>query len=50
LGLASQLADLNLPQSIVMREPILDEVAIKFIHYFFQALTANNSLFASLFA
>jgi ABC-type phosphate transport system substrate-binding protein len=48
LGLASQLAELSLPQSIVMREPIPDEVAIEFINYFFQALTANKSLFTSL--
>jgi ABC-type phosphate transport system substrate-binding protein len=48
LGLASQLAELNLPQSIVMREPIPDEVAIEFLAYFFQAFTTNNSLFTSL--
>jgi ABC-type phosphate transport system substrate-binding protein len=50
LGLASQLAELNLPQSIVMREPIPDEVAIEFLAYFFQAFTSNKSLFASLHA
>jgi ABC-type phosphate transport system substrate-binding protein len=48
LGLANQLADLNLPQSIVMREPIPDEVAIEFLKYFFQEFTNYKSLFASI--
>jgi ABC-type phosphate transport system substrate-binding protein len=48
LGLANQLVDLNLPQSIVMREPIPDEVAIEFLKYLFQEFTNNKSLFASI--
>jgi phosphate binding protein len=48
LGLASQLAELNLPQSIVMREPIPDEVAVEFLQYFFWEFTRNQSLFASV--
>ncbi|MCU0535324.1 MAG: substrate-binding domain-containing protein [Hydrococcus sp. Prado102] len=48
LGLANQLAELNLPQSIVMREPIPDEVAIEFLQYFFSEFTRNQSLFASV--
>ncbi|WP_013324236.1 substrate-binding domain-containing protein [Gloeothece verrucosa] len=48
LGLAYQLADLNLPHSIVMREPVPDEVAMEFLQYFFKEFTANKSLFASV--
>lgn len=48
LGLANQLAELNLPQSIVMREPVPDEVAIDFLKYFFDEFTRNQSLFASV--
>jgi len=45
LGLANQLAQLNLPQSIVMREPIPDEVAVDFLQYFFNEFLRNQSLF-----
>ncbi|MEL7039005.1 MAG: CHAT domain-containing protein, partial [Cyanobacteria bacterium J06592_8] len=48
LGLANQLAELGLPRSIVMREPIPDEVAVKFLMYFFQEFTQNQSLFHSI--
>ncbi|NET41609.1 substrate-binding domain-containing protein [Okeania sp. SIO2B3] len=48
LGLASQLAQLSLPRSIVMREPISDEVAVKFLEYFFEEFTKNKSLFSSV--
>ncbi|MDY7002546.1 MAG: substrate-binding domain-containing protein [Cyanobacteriota bacterium] len=48
LGLASQLAQLSLPRSIVMREPIPDEVAVKFLEYFFEEFTKNKSLFSSV--
>ncbi|NET15927.1 MAG: CHAT domain-containing protein [Okeania sp. SIO1H6] len=48
LGLASQLAKLSLPRSIVMREPIPDEVAVKFLEYFFAEFTNNKSLFTSI--
>lgn len=34
LGLAKQLADLNLPQSVVMKEPVPDRVAIEFLDRF----------------
>ena len=39
LGLARELADLNLPQLIVMREPILDRVAHTFLRNFLQAFS-----------
>jgi ABC-type phosphate transport system substrate-binding protein len=49
LGLANQLAQLHLPQVIVMREPVPDTVAVDFIRYFFQEFTHNNkSLFTSV--
>ncbi|NEQ38903.1 MAG: CHAT domain-containing protein [Okeania sp. SIO3I5] len=48
LGLASQLAQLSLPRSIVMREPIPDEVAVKFLEYFLAEFTNNKSLFSSV--
>jgi CHASE2 domain-containing sensor protein len=34
LGLARQLADLNIPQIVVMREPVSDRVAQAFLKYF----------------
>jgi ABC-type phosphate transport system substrate-binding protein len=48
LGLANQLANLNLPQSIVMKEPVPDEVAIDFFEYFFSEFANNSSLFSSV--
>ena len=48
LGLANQLAQLHLPQSIVMREPVPDPVAVEFLKHFFNEFTRNNSLFTSV--
>ncbi|GAB1543008.1 hypothetical protein NUACC21_56820 [Scytonema sp. NUACC21] len=48
LGLANQLAELHLPQSVVMREPVPDPVAVEFLKNFFQEFTRNKSLFASV--
>ncbi|MDY7024681.1 MAG: CHAT domain-containing protein, partial [Cyanobacteriota bacterium] len=48
LGLAHQLAKLNLPRCIVMREPIPDPVAIRFIEEFFRNFTQNYPLFRSV--
>ncbi|MBW4665970.1 MAG: substrate-binding domain-containing protein [Cyanomargarita calcarea GSE-NOS-MK-12-04C] len=48
LGLANQLAQLHLPQCIVMREPVPDSVAIEFLKYFFQEFSRNKSLFTSV--
>jgi len=48
LGLASQLAALNLPQSIVMREPVPDDVAKDFLQQFLKAFSNNQSLFESV--
>lgn len=48
LGLASQLSELNLPQSIVMREPVPDDVAKDFLQQFLNAFSNNQSLFESV--
>ncbi|MBW4451443.1 MAG: substrate-binding domain-containing protein [Nostoc indistinguendum CM1-VF10] len=49
LGLANQLAQIHLPQVIIMREPVPDPVAVDFLRYFFQEFTHNNkSLFTSV--
>ena len=48
LGLANQLAQLHLPQCIVMREPVPDPVAIEFLKRFFEEFSRNKSLFTSV--
>ncbi|MBX9254245.1 substrate-binding domain-containing protein [Desmonostoc muscorum CCALA 125] len=48
LGLANQIAQLHLPQIIIMREPVPDPVAVEFLKYFFQEFSRNNSLFTSV--
>jgi ABC-type phosphate transport system substrate-binding protein len=48
LGLATQLAELHLPQSVVMREPVPDPVAVEFLKHFFHEFTRDKSLFASV--
>ena len=49
LGLANQLAQLNLPQSIVMREPVPEPVAIEFFKYFFKEFSDNKSIFTAVY-
>jgi CHASE2 domain-containing sensor protein len=48
LGLAKELADLEIPQIIVMREPVPDEVAQKFLKYFLQSFASGESLYQSV--
>jgi CHASE2 domain-containing sensor protein len=48
LGLAEELGQLSLPQSIVMRLPIPDEMAQQFLKYFLQAYAGGNSLYLSM--
>jgi WD40 repeat protein len=43
LGLARDLASLNIPQVIVMREPVPDRVAQEFLKYFLQAFAGGKS-------
>ncbi len=45
INLARVLSDLQIPQVIVMREPIPDEVAHKFLKYFLQAFHPSKLLF-----
>ncbi len=51
LGLAKQLEDLHLPQMIVMRERVPDQVAQEFLQHLFRAFAdekANKSLHAAV--
>ncbi|MDY6805036.1 MAG: pentapeptide repeat-containing protein [Cyanobacteriota bacterium] len=44
LALAKELADLHIPQIIVMREPVMDRVAGEFLQHFIQAYAGGKSL------
>ncbi|MFN6565483.1 MAG: CHASE2 domain-containing protein [Nostoc sp. ChiSLP01] len=48
LGLASQLVCLHIPQMIVMREPVPDEVAQEFLKNFLIAFSSDKSLYLAL--
>lgn len=48
LGLARNLADLHIPQAIVMREPVPDVVAQEFLKYFLKAFARGQSLYLSV--
>ncbi|MDB9538710.1 CHASE2 domain-containing protein, partial [Anabaenopsis tanganyikae CS-531] len=48
IGLARNLADLNIPQMIVMREPIPDLVAQEFLKKFLFAFAGGKSLYAAV--
>ena len=48
LGLARSLAELHIPQVIVMREPIPDAVAQIFLKYFLEYFSKGTSLYASV--
>jgi CHASE2 domain-containing sensor protein len=48
LGLAAALADLNLPQLVVMREPVPDLVAQAFLKYLLTAFTGGQSFYRSV--
>jgi CHASE2 domain-containing sensor protein len=45
LGLARQLAKLNIPQIIVMRQPVPDKVAQEFLKHFLEAFSNGKSLY-----
>lgn len=47
LGLAKQLAELQLPLAIVMREPVSDLVAARFLQVFLQDFSGGQSFFKS---
>ena len=48
LGLARQLADLHIPQIIVMREPVPDKVAQEFLKNFLGLFSRGKSLYVSV--
>ncbi|NEQ85713.1 MAG: CHAT domain-containing protein, partial [Moorea sp. SIO2I5] len=48
LGLARQLADLDIAQIIVWREPVPDQVAQEFLKYFLGFFTTDLSLYRSV--
>ncbi|GAX43830.1 hypothetical protein NIES4075_48450 [Tolypothrix sp. NIES-4075] len=48
LGLAQQLQSLQIPQVIVMREPVPDVVAQKFLKYFLTEFSSGQSLYAAV--
>ncbi|MEL6381211.1 MAG: CHASE2 domain-containing protein [Cyanobacteria bacterium J06626_18] len=45
LGLAQALERLSIPQMIVMREPVADQVAAAFLTYFLEPFAAGKSLY-----
>ncbi|HEY9796689.1 MAG TPA: substrate-binding domain-containing protein [Leptolyngbyaceae cyanobacterium] len=48
LGLARELEKLNIPQIIVMREPVPDQFAQEFLRYFLEAFSGGKSLYVSV--
>ena len=48
LGLARQLGNLYVPQIVVMKEPVPDQVAQAFLKYFLSAFSEGKSLYASV--
>jgi CHASE2 domain-containing sensor protein len=48
LGLASQLDDLHIPQMIVMREPVPDEIAQEFLKRFLREFAQGQSFYLSV--
>ncbi|MEA5504774.1 CHASE2 domain-containing protein, partial [Halotia wernerae UHCC 0503] len=48
LGLARELQDLQIPQIIVMREPVPDLVAQTFLKHFLEAFSLGTSIYAAV--
>jgi hypothetical protein len=48
LGIATNLADLDLPQMIVMREPVPDRVAQEFLKHFLVEFAGGATLYQSV--
>lgn len=48
LGLAQNLADLQIPQIIIMREPVPDQVAQAFLKYFLENFAQGESFYLSV--
>lgn len=47
LGLAHELEQLNLPQLILMRQPVPDQVAQEFLKHFLKAFVGGDSLYVA---
>jgi CHASE2 domain-containing sensor protein len=47
LGLARQLANQNIPQMVIMREPVPDEVAQEYLKHFLVAYAGGKSLYVA---
>jgi CHASE2 domain-containing sensor protein len=48
LGLARELANLQIPQIVVMREPVPDKIAQEFLKYFLQAFANGESFYQAV--
>ncbi|MDB9526511.1 pentapeptide repeat-containing protein [Oscillatoria sp. CS-180] len=48
LGLAKELCALKIPQIVVMKEAVPDQVAQSFLEYLLQALTTQKSLYSAI--
>ncbi|HEY9601959.1 MAG TPA: CHAT domain-containing protein, partial [Allocoleopsis sp.] len=48
LGLARNLADLQIPQVVVMREPVPDRVSQEFLKYFLQAFSRGERFYLAI--
>ncbi|MGB6298486.1 MAG: ABC transporter substrate-binding protein [Rivularia sp. (in: cyanobacteria)] len=48
LGLADELIGIKVPQMIVMREPVPDEVARHFLEYFLEDFSKGHSLYSAV--
>ncbi|MBD2448397.1 CHASE2 domain-containing protein [Nostoc sp. FACHB-152] len=48
LGLARELADLHIPQMVIMREPVPDQVAQEFLKYFLISFARGEPLYQAV--
>lgn len=48
LGIAQDLAELQIPQTVVMREPVPDQVAQEFLKYFLTTYASGKSLYLAV--
>lgn len=48
LGLARELADLHIPQMVIMREPVPDQVAQEFLKYFLTTFARGEPLYQAV--
>lgn len=48
LGLAKKLAEINIPQTIVMRQPVPDKIAQTFLKYFLKKFASNKPFYLAV--